>query len=117
MELTRERIQEFIDMFDRKDFTSDELDTLIEYMDEYLDKYPSMLGFFLASKPDRMLCGMVSARKTCHKKRFDNEHEATKWLKRMTTFVTNNGDIIGRVPQRTYECPVCHGFHCTSRER
>jgi hypothetical protein len=59
---------------------------------------------------------MVSARKTCRKTRFNDEIAASKWLKRMLNYVTTNGDVVGHVPQRVYECPICGGFHATSRK-
>lgn len=59
---------------------------------------------------------MVSAKKTCGKTRFISEIEAAKWLKRMTQYVTNNGNTIGHIPCRTYECMICSGYHVTSRK-
>lgn len=52
-QLTKDRLQEIIDLFDRKYLSSSDLDILDQFMDEYLDKWPTMLAFFLATKNDR----------------------------------------------------------------
>jgi hypothetical protein len=57
---------------------------------------------------------MTSAKKTCRKRRFRNEFEAEKWLKRMLWHV-GRGDLIENVPQRVYYHKACNGFHTTSR--
>ena len=59
---------------------------------------------------------MTSAKKTCHKRRFPNEYEAEKWLKRLLTHV-GRGDVIETVPRRVYYHPACDGFHTTKRPR
>jgi hypothetical protein len=49
---------------------------------------------------------MTSARRTCRKRRFDNEFEVSKWLKHMKP---------GTTTLRPYYHPVCGGWHITSQ--
>jgi hypothetical protein len=54
---------------------------------------------------------MTSAKRTCHKRRFANEFEAGKWLKRMQWHTRNQDG--GVIPVRVYYHPECHGYHAT----
>jgi len=56
---------------------------------------------------------MTSAKRTCHKRRFDNEYAVGKWLKRIHA---NNSPYGGnKMPLRWYYHPDCDGYHVTSR--
>ena len=54
----------------------------------------------------------VKARQTCGKRRFRNEYDAGKRLKRAQARAARN---YYKYPLRYYECSTCHGFHLTSK--
>jgi hypothetical protein len=57
---------------------------------------------------------MTTAKKSCHKRRFSDEYQVSKWLKRMQTHV-DKGNGPQHAPIRYYYHHECKGFHVTSR--
>lgn len=54
---------------------------------------------------------MTARTHTCNgKRRFRDDVEAKRVLRSMRTHSTRT-----RIPVRAYECPICRGFHLTSK--